>query len=99
MSSLHGRVVLLDFSAVWCPPSNSLAHDIPTIASELQAHGIPFSYLPVLVDGPTPGVAATQQNAVNFFNHFKLPAGTHVLHVDGLPAALNQPLPGWDDSF
>lgn len=99
LSSLRGRVVLLDFSAGWCGPSNSLAHDIPTIASELQAQGIPFSYLPVLVDGPTPGVAATQQTATNFFTKYNLPAGTHVLHVDGLPAALNQPLPGWDDSF
>jgi hypothetical protein len=99
LSSLRGSVVLLDFSAAWCGPSQQLAHDIPTIAAQLSARGIPFSYLPVLVDGPTPGVAATQGNALSYFNGAHLPAGTHVLHVDGSPAALNQPLPAWSDMF
>lgn len=99
LSDLHGRVVLLDFSAVWCAPSAQLAKDIPTIASTLRQEGIQFTYLPVLVDGPTPGKAATQQNALNFFKANHLPADTHVMHVDGAPAALSQPLPAWDDAF
>lgn len=99
LSSLRGRVVLLDFSAVWCPPSQQLARDIPAIATKLAAKGIPFSYLPVLVDGPQEGVAGTQDDAQNFLNAFKLPTGTHVLHVDGSPVRLNQPLPAWSDQF
>jgi len=99
LSALRGRVVLLDFSAVWCGPSAQLAKDIPTIASRLRQEGIPFTYLPVLVDGPTQGKAATQQNALNFFKANHLPSDTHVLHVDGAPAVVSKPLPVWDDAF
>jgi hypothetical protein len=99
LSDLQGRVVLLDYSAVWCGPSNLLAHDIPAIASQLAAMGIAFSYLPVLIDGPTAGVRGNQQDALNYFNHHHLPPGTHVLHLNGENAALNQPLPGLLDSF
>lgn len=99
LSQLRGRVVLLDFSAVWCGPSNLLAHDVAEVASQLAARGIAFSYLPVLIDGPTPGVPGTQQNALNYYNKYKLPTGTHVLQMTGQAAALNQPLSSLLDSF
>jgi thiol-disulfide isomerase/thioredoxin len=99
LSSLRGRVVLLDYSAVWCGPSNQLAREMSTIADALARKGIPFSYLPVLIDGPSPNVPGNQTNAFNYDNKYDLPVGTHVLHLDGQPAGLNQPLPGLMDSF
>jgi thiol-disulfide isomerase/thioredoxin len=93
LSSLRGKAVLLDFSAVWCPPSAMLAHDIPQIVSDLQSQGIAFTYVPVLIDGPSPGVASTQANANTFFLRNKLPGQTHVLHMNGVGASPGAPLP------
>jgi thiol-disulfide isomerase/thioredoxin len=99
LSSLRGKAVLLDFSAVWCGPSNQLAHDIPKIAGDLQSQGISFTYLPVLIDGPSVDVPSTQTNAANYFTKYKLPGQTHVLHMDGTGAAAGSPLPALLDAM
>ncbi len=99
LSSLRGRVVLLDYSAIWCGPSNQLSREIPAIASALARKGIPFSYLPVLIEGPTVNQPATQTQALNYSKKYGFPAETHVLHMDGQPAGMNQPLPGLLDSY
>lgn len=93
LSSLRGQAVLLDFSAVWCGPSNLLAHDIPKIAADLQSRGISFVYVPVLIDGPSVGVPSTQANARNYVSKYKLPGQTHVLHMGGAAATEGSPLP------
>jgi subtilisin-like proprotein convertase family protein len=75
LSDFAGKYVLLQFTAVWCPPSNfEVPQDRDEIAdlNATNAMGVPVVFLSVLIDGPTPGVASTQQNAVNWVNHFNL---------------------------
>jgi subtilisin-like proprotein convertase family protein len=75
LSDFAGSYVLLQFTAVWCGPSN---FEVPQDRDEIadlnasNAMGVPVVFLSVLVDGPTPGVASTQQNATNWVNHFNL---------------------------
>jgi subtilisin-like proprotein convertase family protein len=75
LSDFAGKYVLLQFTAVWCPPSNfEVPQDRDEIAAlnESNAMGVEVVYLQVLVDGPTPGTPSTQTNAVNWANHFNL---------------------------
>jgi subtilisin-like proprotein convertase family protein len=75
LSNFAGKYVLLDFTAVWCPPSN---FEVPQDRDEIaalnasNAMGVPVVYLTVLIDGPTPNVASTKVDAVNWKTHFHL---------------------------
>src|SRR5947209_6757808 len=60
LRDFSGSFVLLDFSAVWCGPSNVFSKDVqPLIAQDLSARGIPFTTITILLDGATPGVPST----------------------------------------
>ena len=75
LSDFAGKYVLLQFTAAWCPPSNfEVPQDRDEIAAlnDSNAMGVEVVYLTVMLDGPNPGVPSTQQNAVNWFNHFHL---------------------------
>ena len=72
LSDFAGKYVILDFCAIWCVPCNELAEEIPGIEQAIQAEHIPFEFVEVLVDGPTPGVPATLANAHNLALTFHL---------------------------
>ena len=77
-----GSFVLLDFSAVWCAPSNVFARDTqPQIARDMSARGIPFTTITILLDGQTEGVPSTLRNAQNWANAYRI--STPVVSVDG----------------
>ncbi len=67
LRDFSGSFVLLDFSAVWCTPSNSFSRDTqPQIASDMSARGIPFTTITILMDGPAEGVPSTVRDALNW---------------------------------
>jgi subtilisin-like proprotein convertase family protein/peroxiredoxin len=75
LSEHAGKYVLLQFTAVWCAPSNiEVPQDRDEIAAlnDANAMGVEVVYLTVLVDGPSPGVPSTLQNAINWANKYDL---------------------------
>ncbi len=75
LSSFAGKYVLLQFTAVWCPPSNfEVPQDRDEIAAlnDSNAMGVEVVYLSVLLDGPNTNVPSTKQDAINWVNHFHL---------------------------
>jgi len=99
LSDFRGKVVLLDLSTIWCGPSEFMGSQMRAVISDLQQRGVPFQYLSVQLEGPTPGVGGTQTNAFSFAKKFKLPGWTHVLHPQGLEPTVGQPLPPLWDAF
>jgi hypothetical protein len=99
LSDLRGKVVLLDLSAIWCGPSEFMGSQMRSVISDLQQRGVPFSYLAVQLEGPTPGHGGTQTNALNYAKKFNAPPWTHVLHPQGLEPTVGQPLPPLWDAF
>ena len=99
LSDFRGKVVLLDLSTIWCGPSEFMGSQMRDVISDLQQRGVPFQYLSVQLEGPSPGVGGTQTNAFNFAKKFKLPGWTHVLHPQGLEPTVGQPLPPLWDTF
>jgi subtilisin-like proprotein convertase family protein len=75
LSQFKGKYVLLQWSSVWCGPSQV---EVPQDRDEVKAlndgnvMGVEVVYLQVLLDGPTPNVPSTQKNAQNWVNHFSL---------------------------
>jgi subtilisin-like proprotein convertase family protein len=75
LSQFAGKYVLLQFTAVWCPPSQfEVPQDRDEIAAlnDTNAMGTEVVYLTVLLDGPNAGRASTQQHAQNWATKFAL---------------------------
>ncbi len=90
LSSYLGKWVLLDMCANWCAPCNYMAEEAQQVYDTWVGHPtVQFEYLTVLVDGPTPGRASTQDDAVSW-------ATSHnetrpVLHGSGMPQTVLRP--------
>jgi subtilisin-like proprotein convertase family protein len=75
LSQFKGKYVLLEWSSVWCGPSQ---FEVPQDRDEVKAlnsgnvMGVEVVYLQVLLDGPTPNVPSTQKNAKDWVTHFNL---------------------------
>jgi hypothetical protein len=75
LSQFKGKYVLLQWSSVWCGPSQV---EVPQDRDEVKAlndgnvMGVEVVYLQVLLDGPSPGVPSTLANAKNWVSHFSL---------------------------
>lgn len=76
-----GRYLILDVCANWCSACAIVAPQIPATLAALAAQGIDVDLVPVLRDGPTPGTASTQGDAVAWRQTFGLPGPA--LHASG----------------
>ena len=69
LAQYKGKFVLLQWSSIWCPPSQI---EVPQDRDEVKAlnddnvMGAEVVYLQVLIDGPTANVASTLKNAQNW---------------------------------
>jgi thiol-disulfide isomerase/thioredoxin len=72
LSDFAGKYVILAFCASWCVPCGELAQEISGIEQALQDEHIPFEFVEVLENGPTPGVAATIANVQAWVRNFHL---------------------------
>ena len=93
LSSLAGKYVLLQFTAVWCAPSNfEVPQDRDEIAAlnDSNAMGVEVVYLSVLLDGPNPNVPSTKQDAINWVNHHHLTTPVLTTTSDTIMSAVQQ---------
>jgi len=54
-----GKVIVLDFSTVWCPPCQAAGHYTQDIQDDYSSEG--FEMVTILIDGATAGVEPTEQ--------------------------------------
>ncbi|MFN7976591.1 MAG: Calx-beta domain-containing protein [Vicinamibacterales bacterium] len=76
-----GRFLILDVCANWCSACALVAPQIPSTLAALAAQGIDVDLVPVLREGPSPGTASTQTDAVAWRQAFALPG--IALHASG----------------
>ncbi len=75
LSQFAGKYVLLQFTAVWCPPSRfEVPQDRDEIAAlnDSNAMGVEVVYVSVLIDGPDEGVPSVRKDAANWATRFSL---------------------------
>src|SRR5262249_27577005 len=51
LSKLRGKYVLVEFSTLWCPPSQPTTYWLGLLRNKVQAAGIPFEAVEVLLHG------------------------------------------------
>lgn len=83
----RGQYVLLDFSAMWCGPSNTMASEANQLSSDINAAGYPFTYVTMLMENNV-GSSTTQVNAERWAARYGLTAP--VLQLDGAPVATSR---------
>jgi thiol-disulfide isomerase/thioredoxin len=72
LAALHGRVVMLDFWATWCPPCVAEMPTLHKLAQEYESKGVTF----VAADQDDPEVAA--ESVKNFVTHVEPGLGSYV---------------------
>lgn len=83
----RGQYVLLDFSAMWCGPSNTLASQENQLITDVNAAGYQFTYVTMLMESKV-GATTTQLNAQQWAGRYGLSAP--VLQLDGAPVATSR---------
>ncbi len=81
LSSFAGKWVLLDICPQWCGPCNSLAQEVAEPVYQSFIGVLPFEWLTVMLDGPTPNEGSTQATALNWRNRYGITSP--VLHENG----------------
>ena len=87
LSSLRGRVVVIDFWATWCPPCRAELPWLLRLAQRNESKGVVFVAMNQ-DDGPQRALAtqfATELSGIDRFITFGGPQVGAPFHVDGLP--------------
>lgn len=93
LSDFAGKYVLLQFTSVWCGPSQ---FEVPQDRDETaalnasNAMGTDVVYLTVMLDGPYVGIASTQQNAIYWASRFDLDTPVLFTENDTTKSAVQQ---------
>jgi len=62
LSKLKGKYVLVEFSTLWCPPSQPTTYWLGLLRNKVQAAGIPFEAVEVLLQNNDQNVLSSTRN-------------------------------------
>ena len=87
MSDWHGRVVLLNFWATWCPPCLDEIPDLVALAKELEPRGVTVVGLNVDVDDPQRLAAFMRRLGVTYPTVIATPSILDAYRVTVIPTS------------